>query len=731
MALISDPDNLFQGTTTASGGVTWGAPSGQTVTITSAATLPALTAGQYFVVRDHSLAVNNGLYKESGGSPTTSSVTADKVGVAPSASGSEAVTFLGTTAVMPNIFYDTAARLVYLLEENGLDASGVLAQTVYSKMMIDWKDDPYLIANAPFPMLCIDAFAGKYLIGQDASGNNNGWNWADVTSPAIRTRKLLRNAGWSELDANGITKATWAGVKTLGTFEDSAADTAYYQFGTDTTVDDTVNFNFAGPVNEAIKAFSEIGNPPTCNFATSATITRATGSFITDGYKVGGKVTVRAATVGGNNGNWTLTAVAATTLTVSGTPFTTGADTAAQLAVNNQGALTLRLRVRDADPKGKTFAQANLASGGFTTLANALFAFPLSNAADQKIDATDATVDGNAPYTGMTLAIYATPQSLGGGGVLVGGPYNFGFVLDANGGTSQQLHEWIQRQLRKLTDIDSEGAVAGIGRAIDGLGRFIGDSYQAGIDLGGNFPNNPQGGGSGVFITNLAAGSKNTSSMYDNTGVVRGFPIGTPVTLDFNQTIIDDALSKYALFFDRTIRTTVADLVVNAGTGPNGTITSAGANLPASLNRGPGAYVRISGKVGADAPMNGVYQVTTLTSTSSWVVVRKDGVTIVTTGSSSCSLDQNCIDTPDAILVKDDAAVDVAGTVSGVDKTFTFDYSNNVQGGRTGSTDASVVARQVGQTISQFAQSTVQTIPSATATTIPVTASIERNFENP
>lgn len=733
MALISDPDNLFQGPSLACAAVTWGTPSGFTVTITSAATLPVLAAGQYFVVRGHTQSVNNGLYKESGGTPTTSSVTALKIsGSAPVANAAVGITTLGNSTTRPNIFYDTAARFVYLLEQQGLGYEGVLGQTVYSKMMIDWKDDAFLVANAPFPMLTIDAFAGKYLIGQDASGNNNGWNWRDVTSPVIRTRKLLRNAGWSELNSSGVTKATYAGIKTLGTFEDSTpstGDRAYYQFGTDTTVDDTVNFDFTGPVNEAIKCFEEIGNPPTCTFATTSTITRATGSFITDGYKVGGKVRVRAATSSGNNGSWVLTAVAATTLTATGTPFTVGADTLAQLGPDNTGALALRLRVRDADAKGKTYAAANLASGGFTALAGALFAFPLSNASDQKIDATDATIDGSSPYTGMTLTIHPAPQSLGGGGVLVGGPYNFGFTVNANGGTSQQLHEWLQRQLRKLTDIDNDASTA-IGRAIDGLGRFIGDSYQAGIDLAGSFPNNPQGGGSGVYITGLAAASKNTTTMYDNTGTVRGFPIGTPVTLDFNQTLIDDVLAKYTLYFDRTLRATVTDLVITAGTGANGTFNSAGAGLPAVLNRGVGAYVRVSGYTGTSAAMNGVYQVTAQTSTSVWSVTRWDGTTIATTVSTSCFVDQNCIDTPDFIIVNSDVPAAVTGTAS-ADFQFTFDYSNNVQGGRTGATDAQVVARAVGQTLAQYTQSTVQTIESATAKTIPLTSNIERNFNNP
>jgi hypothetical protein len=735
MALITDPDLLSQGATTSPTDAAWGSPTGMIVTITSAgAGLPALAAGQYFAVRDHSQAVNNGLYKESGGSPSASSVTATKVsGSAPVSSAAEAISTLGTSANRPNIFYDTAAREVYLLEQNGLGFEGVTGQCVYSRMMIDWKDDAFLVKSAPFPMLCIDADAGKYFVGQDASGNNNGWNWKDTTSPAtIRTRKLLRNMGWSEVDSNGIEKAIYPGIVTLGSFEDSTpgtGDRAYFQFGSDTTVDDTVNFDFTGPVNEAVKAYEEIGNPATCTFATSSTITRASGSFIADGYKVGGRVTIRLAGDASRNGSFVLAAVSALQLTVTGTPFVTGADATAILAVDNLNALTLRLRVRDADTNGKTFSQANLASAGETVLGNRVFKFPLANATDLKIEETDANIDANTPYTGMSLTIHSTPQSLGGSGDLVGGPFNFGFTLNANNGTSQQAYEWLQRQLRKTTDIDSDGGT-GIGRTIDGLARFIGDSFIAGQDGSGNFPTNPQGGGSGVYIANLSAVSKNSTTMYDNTGALRSYPIGTPVTLDFNQTLIDDTLAKYTLFFDRTIRTAVADLVVNAGTGANGTITSAGAGLPAALDAGVGAYIRVSGFTGGDASMNGVYQVTGSIDSSSYDVTRWDGKTIVTTGAAACSLDQHCIDTPDAIVVKDNLSADVTGLASS-DYSFTFAYSTNTQGGRSGGTDAFVLAKAIGQDTAQYTASTVQQIESATAKTIPLVAQQERNFNNP
>jgi hypothetical protein len=733
MALINDPDNLFQGGSTSVTDAVWGSPTGVSVTITSAgAGLPAVSATDYFEVRDHSQAVNNGLYKATG-TPTTSSITADKVtGSAPIAAGSEAVTTLGKNATRKNIHYDTAARLVYLLEKNGLDAAGVLGQTVYSKMMIDWKDDPFLIANAPFPMLCIDADAGKYFIGQDASGNNSGWSWADSTTYSIRTRKLLRSMGWSEITSAGITKAIHSGCGTLGAFEDPTNDLAYYQFGTDTTVDDTVNFTFAGPVNEAVKTFDEIGNPPTCTFATSSTITRASGSFVTDGYKNGGRVTIRAAGHASRNGTFTLTAVAALTLTVSGTPYTTGADATAQLAVDNLNKVTLRLRIRDADPNGKTFAQANLASGGETLLSNRVFKFPLANASDLKISASDATIDGSSPYTGMTVTYYATPQSLGGSGVLVGGPYNFGIAIEANGGTNVQVYEWIQRQLRRTTDIDADADV-GIGRTLDGLMRFVGDALQVGsVDGGLTFPTNPDGGGSGVFIANINAASKNFTTYYDNTAAVRSHPVSVPVTLDFNATLEADASAKFTLYFDRTIRTSVTDLVITAGAGANGTMTSAGGNLPNNAELTSGDYVRVAGLTGGNLAMNGVYFISTETTPgSSWAVTRYDGSTITTTSSATANVDQHPVDSPDAVIVDDDLAADVTGLVSGTNYAFSFDYSNNAQGGRTPNTEASVIAKAIGQSSAQYAQSTVQTIQSGVALTIPVTAAQERNFNNP
>ena len=666
MALVTSRTDLNQGDVLVVAAAIFATGSGADIRIhTSAANnLPALAALEFFEVREHSLTQNNGLYQVVTVNTSTDDYECDKVtGAAPAVSGAEEITVLGATGASSekSIHYDTPTKTIYALEQGNVDAFGITGQAFYSFCVQEWKDDEFIIANAPFPMLAIDADAGKYVVGQDPSGNNNGWVFADDGGFSIRTRKLWRNMGWNEVNAAGITLAKYVSVQTLGVFEDTATDTAYYQFGTDTVVDDTIDFDFAGPVNEAVRFFNEIGNVDTLTFAATNTITRATGDFVVDGWKVGGQVTVRNADTGGNNGTFLITAVVALTLTVTGTPFTNEADTNAQIAVDNDNSFTLRLRVRDGDTNGKTFAQANIASAGRVILSNFIYAFPLANSTDLDVTVTDVGIDANSdgaadvsPYDSMSITYFATPQARAG---LVGGSFNFGIIVEGNDGTSNEVYEFVQWSLRSTGgngsgDIDADGDVA-IGRAMDGLMRFVGPELQVGSADGGlSFPVNPDGGGTGVFIDSLNATSKNDVIFYDNLNDPKSFPETIAVTLDFNQTIIDDTVAEFDLFYDRTIRTNVTDFVLTAVSGPTGTITSTGSQLPDNSELAVGAYIRVSGLTGGDAAMNGVYQVTTETTPGDdWDVIRYDNVTVVTVTTATADLDQNCVDTPDAIIV--------------------------------------------------------------------------------
>jgi hypothetical protein len=278
-------------------------------------------------------------------------------------------------------------------------ADGIAEQTLYSWYKEEWKD---VVNRSRYPFL-FDAITPEQM------EMRKGWEHASTTS-----EKAVRTGGWRYIDTDNGNKIVkeFVGAVSLGTFEDAAADTAYYVLGDDpTNTTAAVDFDFAGPVNEPILVYQNFGNPATCDFATTATITRSAGSFITDGYAVGGQVTVLGSTGALNDGTFVVTAVVALTLTVAATPFTTGTDTGAELAVNNRNAVALFLRVRDGDPEGKTFSKSALADIGVTEVDNKVFRFPLTNVTDLNITATDAAIAGT-PWSDITLQYFATAFSI-------------------------------------------------------------------------------------------------------------------------------------------------------------------------------------------------------------------------------------------------------------------------------------------------------------------------------
>ena len=813
---VAEAIEVFSGLTTALTDMVFANAAAATATVANrvdmtsiASGIPAFAVGERFEVLNHSDADNNGAYEVITINTVNDDYTLTKLlstalGNAnePNNAATEAADVI---TEKKTVMWDTAALRWYVIEQGGIDSTGASGQAVYSKAMIDWLDDSFLRANAPFPMRAIDSDAGKYLYGQDANGNNSGWlptDDADIVlgTFGIRTRKLVRNAGFNEFDASGNITARSFGALTVDAVENPLADTAFGFFGTDTTVDNTFDLAFPGPVNEAIQFFKE--QAQTDLAITATTITRVGGSFITEGYVVGGRVTVRNANTGANDGIWTLTAVSALVLTTAGMTID-AADTTAILAVDNTNAFRLGMRERDdADDFGSTFAQADLNSINKPGLGNFVFQFPLATGTDLKITDKAAALAG-APYTGMTLTMHATPQARGAGGVLVGGPFNFGFILEGNSGTKEQCFTFLQAELQKLTDVDAD-ADTNIGRTVGLLARFVGESLEVGSADGGLTQTvSPDGGGPGLYIDNLNSADANSVVFFDSLGVGQLKPIATSVTLDANETLNSDPVADAALFFKTTIENAVdTTFVITAGTGADGTFDST-TQFPATLNRGVGGYVEVVGKTGADIAMNGIYQVTALTSTSLWSVTRKDGATIVTTVvAEAASIDENPVNSPDAIIVHTNVGVsgtdisfnatgnlieqtgingifavgdfvEVIGSTSGLndgpwevtaigvadeitvlsatgltittqgtgpsvtvdqivqvpiqtDFAFSFDYSNNTQGGRTGSTNARVQAKAVGRETAQYTESTVQVISTA-ALIIPLVASGELN----
>lgn len=757
MSLITDPDFLSQGGSTAVPDivVTPLSPiSGATITSATDA-LPLLAVNDFFEIRDHTEANVNGLWRVTAlNSPVTGSINAVKVtgNNQATATGSEAVTILGSTADPKSIFFDTLARLCYMIEVATGDTSpvtltedGATGQAVYSFAKEEWKSDNFL-KKFPFPFVSITP--EQFEIGNDGI-NANGWNWGEILtfgSPAIeriRTRKLLRTCGWSEIDANGNLAAQYFCPITLGSFEDALNDVAYYQLGTDTEVDDTVDFDFPGPVNEAIKTFEEFPLPsPAHTVPTTTTIVRQDGgSFVTEGYKVGGQVTIRAATTTANNGTYELSAVTASTLTITGATLTVPSptvDPTMVLAADNRNAVALRIRIRDADPFGKTYDSSDLPAIGLSTTTNKAERFPLANATDLKISATDVQISGSpgTPYDAMSITYHPTGQTRTG--LVAASPTGtadeteglFGIIIAGNGGTAEQIYEFVQWSLRQTTDIDNDASTA-IGRTMDELLRFVGDALEIGSKDGGvTFPRNPSGGGTGVYIDNFDTNDTNRLSMYDNFGNLRTFPFVAAGTINFNANLVNDvAGAVFTMFFQYTTRTNLTDGAIVSPTGNTGDLESPGSNLPTlSVND----YIAVSGF--ANEENNGVYQVDAINvANQDYSVTKTDQDTLIAESAATIDVDENPIDSPDAIIVNSAGAfspLPITGNIVSSSVAFDFDYDGNVQGGRTAGTNAAIVIRAIGLDTAQYAEVT-GTITRATGLSFSLVAALERNYSNP
>jgi hypothetical protein len=202
--------------------------------------------------------------------------------------------------------------------------------------------------------------------------------------------------------------------------------------------------------------------------------------------------------------------------------------------------------------QGKTYGSATSTSIGLTALNYIANRFPLAEAADSKISASDATIASTAPYTGMSITFGAVTRTIGGVS------YNFDVVVDGNNGTTQQIYEFVQYSLRQATDIDA-GAGTQVGQLADSLMAFLGDTLKT---------------TTGVAIDNYQNSDRNNLVFTDTGGVERTFPFLATGTISFNANLVNDTAAIYRMFFTSGYGTGSAILVDdNSGTDISGTIS--------------------------------------------------------------------------------------------------------------------------------------------------------------
>lgn len=438
--------------------------------------------------------------------------------------------------------------------------------------------------------------------------------------------------------------------------------------------------------------------------------------------------------------------------------------------------------------QGKTYAYGDLlVDQGLSEITYQAYRIPMSNADDPNVLESDANIDSQTPYTNMSIdflkgALFETAavQSYSVGDVVQDGAGRWAFCTSAgtmdaagaadytnNGGTAsweayageeqigsnyyafnrivdvstgtataQEFYEWLQRQLRKTSDINADTLGS---PNQNGFGTMDGEfAMETAFYEGSTLVTQP-----GLLIRNFDANDTNAIVFQDITvdgggldqdyipltSTRRTYPYVAAGTLQFNDFLVDepDVDTFFTMFFQRTTRDTGTDIAVTSASGATATLTSSTTDF--TTNFANGDYLRISGMPLSED--NGLFQVNGAVSANSMPVRKVNGESLTDQSAGpTVNLDSDPYGSPDAVIVEDNTATDITGQITSSEIAFSFDYDGNVQGGRTSGEDAPVVVYAQGLEGAQWVQGSF-TITRSVGQTFPLNANQERVYLNP
>lgn len=401
------------------------------------------------------------------------------------------------------IVISTAGKTIQLVATGNLDAAdGVTGQAVYSKLKELWKNNATYIKFL-FPMVSIT---------EEKFDLVNGWDWADTN-----TRNYIRDAGWALKDGSNVSQEEYAGIITLGTFDNPATDTAYFQ---QVAAGAATNFVQPGPVNQAVKVYGD-GTHGNIDYR----------SYFKAFLRVQGKTYDQYDLI-------TLQNITALDYKVYKLPLSNAVDlkiATADVTIdpNSDGSTA------DAAAPWNGMTITYLVGNGFTPVAVTTYSLNdvVQDGAGRWAICTGAgTVTGGTAgsYTGFTgtatWAAYTGERSLDGGTNY----YAFNKIVEANNASAQQTYEFVQWSLRQTVDIDA-GAGTVTGQTADSLMFYVGDSLNT---------------RNGVFIDNLAGTDLVATDFYDVGGTLREYPFVSAGVIQFNDNLVNDGAAIYRMFFD-------------------------------------------------------------------------------------------------------------------------------------------------------------------------------------
>lgn len=431
--------------------------------------------------------------------------------------------------------------------------------------------------------------------------------------------------------------------------------------------------------------------------------------------------------------------------------------------------------------QGKKYSEYELLfEQGISALGFQAYSFPLTNENDPKVTESDVNIDANPPYTGMevdylkgsgfttfagstvypagavviddtsrwfftaaggtsTAAITATANDVSitdwvaySGEELIGSTYYaFNRVITANGGLDTEVHEWAQRQLRKATDINADtvspvaqgGFGAVNGKVAELLTEYVGDKLvmKPGVVVRGFDANSTNAiQHQPIVVDTGGLNARSVPLVFESPAIE--FPFKSAGNFNFSANYVSqpDVQTVYTVYFDY-ITTTTGSYTLTLSAGAVGNLTWAGTDLDHILATD---YIDLSGFVTTPA-MNTLYLVDSV-GANTMQVTAQDGTTIVTETASVTVL-ENPYESPGAVIVNNDAGSPLDAQITAATIAWDFDYTNNVQGGRTPNTPAACTIVAIAHDGAEWIDASF-TITATTGINVPVNGGDELNY---
>ena len=605
------------------------------------------------------------------------------------------------------VTFSTAGKTITLNQAGNLSTDGVTLKALYSFCKEEWKNDAALIPfEFPFVPITDESFE---LV--------SGWDFADDAS-----RYLIRSSGWAVKNTSGATTQEWAGIIGLGSIE--ANDQLYYEHQAG-----QADFQLTGQVNQAVPTLSDPNGDG--NFADGFDYRTQFAIFVREQAQTYDRSDIGSIGVSslgpiayrfpiGTGSDLKITASDNTIDTT--TPYTdaTNQFSATDISFTAPDTITTAGAVDfsglTAGDKIIVTSTSGLNDGTYEVNTATSTTITVLPSGDISTETAGAAGTVGVIQTLMSITYYASPQAR----TIGGSSYNFGVIVDAAGGTAEQVYEFVQRQLRRSSDINASPTTGVInGSVADSLLQFVGNDLET-LNV-----TNSAGGGTGVYIDNFQQADTNRISFRDNTEPTTpvSFPFVAVTTLSFNANLENDTDAIYRVFYTTNPAGnygTSNAVLVHTNDEVEDTANDIGFTAPDLITSttttftdyfAVGDYIHV---VTTEGSNDGYYEVATISANQIELVEQTIVTQTPATAGATVTLSQTAM-----------------GKVSGnASIQFDFDYDGNTQGGRTSSSDANITVVAIGLSTGQFVTAT-GTIAESTQNAVSLVAPLERNYDNP